>query len=54
LPRSKFRCFVLGDNRDRSMESRERGFVPLSNIIGYPQYLYWPAVTWERFGVCGD
>jgi signal peptidase I len=26
-------CYVLGDNRDNSTDSRKRGFLPLSNII---------------------
>ena len=34
-------CFVLGDNRDKSMDSRYWGSVPLLNIKGKPLYLYW-------------
>ncbi|NIM90134.1 MAG: signal peptidase I [Candidatus Aminicenantes bacterium] len=34
-------CFVLGDNRDQSMDSRYWGSVPLLNIKGKPLYLYW-------------
>lgn len=47
-------CFLLGDNRDRSMDSRGLGFLPLANIIGYPQYIYYPAASWSRFGVCAE
>jgi signal peptidase I len=47
-------CFVLADNRDRSLDSRGVGFVPLANIIGYPQYIYYPAATWSRFGIYAD
>jgi signal peptidase I len=34
-------CFVLGDNRDNSMDSRYWGFIPLSNIKAKPLYIYW-------------
>ena len=34
-------CFVLGDNRDKSMDSRHWGFLPLANIKGKPLYIYW-------------
>jgi len=33
--------FVMGDNRDRSLDSRYWGFVPRSNIIGKPLLVYW-------------
>jgi len=34
--------FVLGDNRTGSSDSREWGFVPLSNIVGQSMLTYWP------------
>jgi len=34
-------CFVLGDNRDNSMDSRWWGSIPLGNIKGKPLYIYW-------------
>jgi signal peptidase I len=34
-------CFVMGDNRDNSMDSRHWGSVPLRNIKGKPLYIYW-------------
>jgi len=33
--------FVLGDNRDDSLDSRYWGFVPRQNIIGRPLIIYW-------------
>lgn len=33
--------FVLGDNRDQSLDSRYWGFVPRENIIGRPLVIYW-------------
>jgi signal peptidase I len=33
--------FVLGDNRDESLDSRYWGFVPQENIVGRPLLIYW-------------
>lgn len=43
-------CFVLGDNRDNSVDSRHHGSIPLATIIGRADYLYCPAKSWSRFG----
>jgi signal peptidase I len=39
IPPDKY--FVLGDNRDESLDSRYWGFVPRENIIGRPLLIYW-------------
>lgn len=43
-------CFVMGDNRNASMDSREFGVVSLGSITARADYLYWPVDTWARFG----
>lgn len=46
----KHHCFVLGDNRNLSRDSRHFGPVPLGTVKGRADYLYWPAKDWARFG----
>ncbi len=43
-------CFMLGDNRNNSRDSRTMGFVALGDVLGDVQYRHWPAATWTRFG----
>ncbi|MHC4594759.1 MAG: signal peptidase I [Planctomycetota bacterium] len=43
-------CFVLGDNRNLSHDSRHFGTIPLALIKGRAEYLYCPAKDWSRFG----
>jgi signal peptidase I len=49
-------CFVLGDSRDNSTDSRHEavGFVPLGDILGQVEFIYYPAQTWRRFGPYRD
>ena len=43
-------CFVLGDNRHGSKDSRHFGPIPLATIKGRAKFLYFPARNWSRFG----
>jgi signal peptidase I len=45
-----YHCFVLGDNRNRSQDSRHFGPIPYAAITGRADYVYWPADTPRRFG----
>ena len=46
----EYHCFVLGDNRNNSYDSRNFGPVPLSTVVGRADFLYWPAKDFSRFG----
>jgi signal peptidase I len=46
--------FILGDNRDRSKDSRHSGPIRWEDIVGYIEYIYWPSASWSRFGVAND
>jgi len=43
-------CFLLGDNRNLSKDSRYAGTSPLSSIVGRADFRYYPAQSWRRFG----
>jgi len=45
-----YHCFVLGDNRNYSLDSRHFGPIPYAAVAGRADYVYWPADTWRRFG----
>ena len=53
---AKGALFVLGDNRDRSLDSRFWGFVPLEDVRGKAFIIYWSwdsqgtTVRWGRLG----
>jgi signal peptidase I len=46
-PRS---VFVMGDNRNRSKDSRQFGPIHAGDITGYVDYIYYPSEAWSRFG----
>jgi len=46
-------CFVLGDNRKNSYDSRYWGFVPYEDVIAKPLYIYW-ADDLDRIGMIID
>lgn len=41
-------CFVMGDNRENSLDSRDLGFIPLERIEGKAIFRIWPL---DKFGV---
>ena len=43
-------CYVIGDNRNSSCDSRRYGPVNLGLIKGRADCIYWPAKGWEGFG----
>jgi signal peptidase I len=41
--------FLLGDNRDWSYDSRQFGAIPIGDIVGYVEYLWWPPSRYGAF-----
>lgn len=38
--------YLLGDNRDESLDSREFGPVPVSDVVGRVDVVAWPPSSW--------
>jgi signal peptidase I len=41
--------WVLGDNRDHSVDSRSYGPVPRSSVVGRVDFRYWPVNRWHGY-----
>ena len=46
--------FVMSDNRDLSRDSRHIGSIHDRDVVGHVDYIFYPAESWSRFGVCQD
>jgi signal peptidase I len=44
----KNECFVMGDNRNESRDSRYVGSIPITSILGEFEYRYWPITSAGR------
>ena len=44
---SEGQLFVLGDNRNDSLDSHNWGLLPIENVIGKAVLIYWPPNDWN-------
>ncbi len=44
----KNECFVMGDNRNEALDSRNVGPIPITGILGKFEYRYWPITSAGR------
>lgn len=42
------RVFVLGDNRLNSTDSRAIGSIPISELVGRAEFIYWPIAEFKE------
>jgi signal peptidase I len=45
-----YNCFVLGDNRSNSRDSRHFGPIPYATVLGKATVIFWSIDSWSRLG----
>ncbi len=46
----KYDCFVMGDNRNDSFDSRQFGAIAVTSLKGKFEYRYWPVIGGAHWG----